>query len=693
MTSPLTTFFTHNCPIFLCRPLTKQPKQPLAKPPSRELLLLRPVTMLDASGMGDWEEEKVDTGQVYTVGPKYPILLTPTEKQIAREVCMALQQMVCGFDLLRCGGRSYVCDVNGWSIVQNSHKYYNDAACVLRKQMSAAAFAKGLLDLEGQLAPILVSLVSKDSSMLDGLENASTEIEAAKARLNESITFGAQTIHGNGSIEYPWMVDGAGLLPHGSELLPKLAELTKKITEQVRVIEGLGNLPKVVLTSVHGCEADIYLFGACITSWKIPNGKDVLFVRPDAIFNGQKPISGGIPHCFPQFGPGPIQQHGFARNMDWSLVDSENVEGKPVITLELKDSPYSRAMKAFSFTAALDTYFRASVTAASVRGLKGCKTLNKDPDPKNPREALEEGEAYVVPPYDITQIPDVYDSCKYDLLHNAHLNLEGVDELFKAVQAAAVAKSISDRQNTADDSESTKEEDVEKSEIEEEDKDEMDKQRKFALDNLEEASEDSLLSQGLKVIDNSMENFVSGAWQALRRALTRGSNFIQKLEHSAMNIAESLQHGGADAITAESKQGKKIETRSEISDNELKSLHVSSINKAADMAAGFTSSLAGLSPNDIIQRTASRLESLHSERVHRLSEICCFAVSQLLILGKSILSSANKTHQEESVEDLMNVEWLEDSLEKAKTVRTKAHCFASHRLGLNRIERALGKLC
>ncbi|XP_039031969.1 inositol hexakisphosphate and diphosphoinositol-pentakisphosphate kinase VIP2-like [Hibiscus syriacus] len=33
--------------------------------------------------------------------------------------------------------------------------------------------------------------------------------------------------------------------------------------------------------------------------------------------------------------------------------------------------------------------------------------------------------------FDITQIPDVYDSCKYDLLHNAHLNLEGLDELFK----------------------------------------------------------------------------------------------------------------------------------------------------------------------------------------------------------------------------------------------------------------------
>ncbi|CAF1967530.1 unnamed protein product [Brassica napus] len=49
-----------------------------------------------------------------------------------------------------------------------------------RVQMSAAAFAKGLLDLEGQLTPILVSLVSKDSSMLNGLDTASIEMEAAK---------------------------------------------------------------------------------------------------------------------------------------------------------------------------------------------------------------------------------------------------------------------------------------------------------------------------------------------------------------------------------------------------------------------------------------------------------------------------------------------------------------------------------
>lgn len=357
-----------------------------------------------------------------------------------------------------------------------------------------------------------------------------------------------------------------------------------------------------------------------------------------------------------------------------------------------------------------------------------------------------------------------------------------------AAVAQTAAKSISDIQNVAEDTESTEgKDDTEDSATEGQDGDEQEVLRKVALDKLEKAGGDTFFSQGLKVIDDSVENLASGAWKALGTAWKGGSEFIQKLEHS---VAESIQQGdtpgsgapslleagkaitfkgiqvlenvgketmdllisetgfdvekkldGADHqvdeevsfdrcfyiyggpeqleelealsshytllfnrrkaklpteqksfyegkvkqvqqildlsvetedAAAEPDKGKKIETLADGSDEEMKNLRDSSVSKAADMAAGFTSALTGLAANDIVQRTTGRLESIHSEGVHRLSEICCFAASQLLMLAKSVISSANKSQEENAEEEIMKIKWPEDSLEKARIIRSKA---------------------
>lgn len=87
-----------------------------------------------------------------------------------------------------------------------------------------------------------------------------------------------------------------------------------------------------------GATSEIYLYGGCVTSFIDGNGIEYIAVRPDAKMDGSKPISGGLSHCWPQFGPGEIQQHGFARNVMWSIQERTDTS----VTMIMEPSDYTK---------------------------------------------------------------------------------------------------------------------------------------------------------------------------------------------------------------------------------------------------------------------------------------------------------------------------------------------------------------
>lgn len=100
-------------------------------------------------------------------------------------------------------------------------------------------------------------------------------------------------------------------------------------------------------------KASFALQGAHLLSWK-PQGEDeALWLSGNTPFKNGVALRGGVPICWPWFGPAAQQglpAHGFARNLAWTLKAHNEDDKGVVLTFELHSSEASRQYWPHDFT-------------------------------------------------------------------------------------------------------------------------------------------------------------------------------------------------------------------------------------------------------------------------------------------------------------------------------------------------------
>jgi glucose-6-phosphate 1-epimerase len=141
----------------------------------------------------------------------------------------------------------------------------------------------------------------------------------------------------------------------------------------------LTDLPCYVLTCGQAT-AVISSYGAHLLSYKPTAEVEVIYLSPEAAWQNNTPIRGGVPVCWPWFGPvaaefNPAAQklpnHGVVRTELWQLVDQSVTESAVSIEfhIETKALPYSDAPSYLSLTLQL-TETALTLTLNSDQGLQ-----------------------------------------------------------------------------------------------------------------------------------------------------------------------------------------------------------------------------------------------------------------------------------------------------------------------------------
>lgn len=176
------------------------------------------------------------------------------------------------------------------------------------------------------------------------------------------------------------------------------------------MIEELGEVVSGLRWSTDRGSGAVADHGAHVLTWQPTAHEPVVWMSGHAVFSDGVAIRGGVPICFPWFGPGrtgdQTPAHGFARLATWQRVEATETDGvtRMVHRLDQRDAavpqfpgPYlvtstvtagdllelsltveNTGPQPFTFEAALHTYLAVGdVTRAQVTGLAGAAFHDK----------------------------------------------------------------------------------------------------------------------------------------------------------------------------------------------------------------------------------------------------------------------------------------------------------------------------
>ncbi|MCX8955896.1 D-hexose-6-phosphate mutarotase [Erwinia psidii] len=124
--------------------------------------------------------------------------------------------------------------------------------------------------------------------------------------------------------------------------------VTEQITPWIS-LRKIGELP--VLVIIHPeVRAAVTLQGAHLIAWQPSGNKPVIWLSDKTAWTRGKAIRGGVPICWPWFGPAGEPAHGFARTQPWTLSAHDENEQSVILTLMLKSNPQTLKLWPHEFT-------------------------------------------------------------------------------------------------------------------------------------------------------------------------------------------------------------------------------------------------------------------------------------------------------------------------------------------------------